>query len=201
MRIAAATRDAAARLEPGVRGAAALTGFAAVLALVYHDVVAKLVHDWIADDNYSHGFLIVPVSLYVAWERRGQLRPASCTPSALGLVVVLGSLAIYVAGVLGAELFLTRISLIGVLAGTVLFVLGWSHLRLLAFPLAFLLLMIPIPAIVFNQIAFPLQLLASRFGETVAGGRAIPVLREGNVLILRRTRRSKLPKRAAASAR
>ena len=66
---------------------------------------------------------------------------------------------------LGAELFLTRISLVGTLAGTALFILGWSHLRILAFPLALLLLMIPIPAIIFNQIAFPLQLLASQFGE------------------------------------
>ena len=69
------------------------------------------------------------------------------------------------AGVLGSELFLTRISMLGVLAGTVLFLFGWQRLRVMPFPLAFLLLMMPMPAIIFNQIAFPLQLLASRTGE------------------------------------
>jgi exosortase len=91
------------------------------------------------------------------------------------------------AGILGAELFLTRISIIGVLAGSVLFLFGWRHLRILAFPIAFLLLMVPLPAIVFNQIAFPLQLLASRVGEASLSTVGIPVLREGNVMIMANT--------------
>jgi exosortase len=108
-------------------------------------------------------------------------------PSNLGIVVVLGSVAVLGAGVLGAELFLTRISILGVLAGIVLFLFGWQYLRILAFPLAFLLLMIPIPAIIFNQIAFPLQLLASRFGELALVIAGVPVLREGNVIVLSNT--------------
>jgi exosortase len=88
---------------------------------------------------------------------------------------------------MGSELFLSRISLIGTLGGMVLFLLGWKHMRILAFPLAFLLLMIPIPAIIFNKIAFPLQLLASQFGEFAISAVNIPVLREGNVLILANT--------------
>ena len=83
-----------------------------------------------------------------------------------------------------AELFLTRISLVGVLAGITIFVWGRDHFRILAFPIAFLLLMIPLPAIIFNQIAFPLQLLASRAGEATLALAGIPVLREGNLLQL-----------------
>jgi exosortase len=94
---------------------------------------------------------------------------------------------VMIAGTLGAELFLARISMIGVAAGLVLFVAGWRHLRTLAFPLAFLLLMIPIPAIIFNQVAFPLQLLASQFGTQILSAAGIPVLREGNVIVLART--------------
>jgi exosortase len=101
--------------------------------------------------------------------------------------VVLGSIAVLLAGILGSELFLTRISIVGAVVGAVLFMFGWRHLRILSFPLAFLILMIPIPAILFNQIAFPLQLLASRFGETVMSAADVPVLREGNVLILANT--------------
>jgi exosortase len=85
-------------------------------------------------------------------------------------------------------LFLTRIAIVGVVAGSVLFVLGWNHLRLLALPIAFLLLMIPIPAIIFNQVAFPLQLVASRFGEASLAALSIPVLREGNVIELANTK-------------
>lgn len=156
-------------------------------AVLYWQVLAKLVMDWYHDDNYSHGFLIVPIAAYFAWERRARLKATPPDGSILGLVVVIGSIAVLLAGILGSELFLTRISIVGVLTGGVLFMLGWKHLRVLAFPLAFLLLMIPIPAIIFNQIAFPLQLLASRFGEAAMGMADVPVLREGNVLILANT--------------
>lgn len=167
--------------------AAAIGGLVLSFAVLYRQVIDKLVFDWANDGNYSHGFLIVPIALYFVWERRSRLLATQARPSLFGLVVVLGSLATLIAGILGAELFLTRTSMVGLAAGTVLFVLGWQHLRLLAFPLAFLLLMIPIPAIVFNQIAFPLQLLASRFGETTLMAADIPVLREGNLIILANT--------------
>jgi exosortase len=126
----------------------------------------------------------VPLALYFAWERRDAIRRAPVRPGAGGAFLLVFSLAVWMAGLLGAELFLTRVSLVGVVAGLVWFVWGREHLRLLAFPIAFLLLMIPLPAIIFNQIAFPLQLIASRAGETVLSLSGIPVLREGNVLQL-----------------
>jgi exosortase len=76
------------------------------------------------------------------------------------------------------------VSIIGTLAGATLFLFGWPRLRILLFPLAFMLLMVPLPAIIFNKIAFPLQLLASRVGESTINAMNIPILREGNVLIL-----------------
>jgi exosortase D (VPLPA-CTERM-specific) len=171
----------------GVRAAAGWAFLLAGFAILYWRVVAKLVFDWSHDENYSHGFLIVPIALYFAWERRARLAAAARHPNALGLLIILASLAVLATGVLGAELFLTRISMLGVLVGAILFLLGWRHLVLLSFPVAFLLLMIPIPAIVFNQIAFPLQLLASRFGEATLMVLGIPVLREGNVITLATT--------------
>jgi exosortase len=156
-------------------------------AVLFSHVIVKLVHDWATDDNASHGFLIVPVALYLAWERRDQLTRLERRPSPLGFLIVLGSVAVLAAGTLGSELFLARISMLGVLAGTIVFMCGWSHLRALSFPLAFLLLMIPLPAIIFNQIALPLQLLASRVGEMTLMAFGIPVLREGNVIILAHT--------------
>ncbi|MGE3957973.1 MAG: exosortase A [Vicinamibacterales bacterium] len=155
--------------------------------LAYWHVLTQLVSDWANDDNYSHGFFIVPLALFFAWERRQRLVHTPPQPSALGLLVVAGSLAVLVAGTLGAELFLTRIAIVGLIAGVTLFVAGWQHLRILSFPITFLLLMIPLPAILFNEVAFPLQLLASQFGETALRLFGIPVLREGNVITLANT--------------
>lgn len=161
----------------------ALIGF----ALAYWRVIDKLLYDWANDDNYSHGFFIVPLAVYFAWERREALNAEPAKPSSLGLIAIVGSLGLLVVGTLGAELFLARVSIVGLVAGITLFVGGWRHLRLLAFPIAFLLLMIPLPAIVFNEIAFPLQLLASRFGEWTLQAFRIPVLREGNLIVLANT--------------
>lgn len=154
---------------------------------LYGRVIAELVQDWATDDNYSHGFLIVPVAAYLAWSRRARLRAAALQPSGLGLAAVLTGVALMIGGVLGADQFLTRIAMLSTMAGTLVYVLGWRHLRMLAFPLALLLLAVPIPAIIFNRVAFPLQVVASEFGEHALAALNVPVLREGTVIVLANT--------------
>jgi exosortase len=160
---------------------------AVAFGFAYQAVITELVHDWATDGNYSHGFIIVPLALYFAWQRRDAFAAAPLRPSAGGLLLLAGSMAVFGVGVLGAEEFLTRISMIGCVAGAIVFLCGWSWLRIATFPLAVLLLMIPLPAIAFNQIAFPLQLLASRFGEQILHASGVPVLREGNLIVLPNT--------------
>ena len=154
---------------------------------VYWHVIASLVADWTNDDNYSHGFLIVPIAAYFAWERRTRVANTVGAPTLYGAVLIAASFLVLAVGVLGSEAFITRISMLGTLAGILLLFLGWQRSRVLAFPLLFLLLMVPLPALVFNEIAFPLQLLASRVGEFALNAFHIPVLREGNVLVLANT--------------
>jgi exosortase len=166
------------------RGALSVALIAAAIAVAYGPVLAKLVRQWLDDANASHGLIVVPLALYLVWARRVRWRALTLRPSPVGLLAVVGSLVLYAAGVLGAELYLSRISLVGALAGATLFVCGWGHLRLLAFPLILVALSVPLPAIVLNQITFPLQLLASRIGETVIAAAGVPILREGNVLVL-----------------
>jgi exosortase len=166
------------------RSAAASVVIGAAALAVYAPVLASLVRQWASDANYSHGFVVVPFALLFAWKARRSLATHHPRPHALGLVLVLGSMLLFVGGQLAAELFLTRVSLLGVIAGGILFIWGPSHLRTLFFPLVLLLLAIPLPALVLNQIALPLQLLASRAGEAVVTAAGIPILREGNVLIL-----------------
>ena len=161
-----------------------LGAIACTLVLVYAEVLVGLARQWSSDDNYSHGFFVLPLAAYFAWERREKLAAAPVRPRAIGLGLIAGSLLIYLAGVTGAELFLTRVSIIGVIAGTILFLYGAAHLRILAFPIGFLVFMVPLPAIIFNQIAFPLQLVASQMGEAVIAAAGVPVLRDGNVLHL-----------------
>ena len=160
---------------------------AAGFAFLFRDVMVKLVHDWGADENYSHGFLVVPLVLYILWRERATLLSGPSRPSAAGLVLIAGSIATLAAGRLGAELYLTRLAMLGTLAGIVVFLWGFRRLWQMMFLLLLLFLAIPIPAIIFNQIAFPLQLLASRFGETAIAACGIPVLREGNVIVLATT--------------
>jgi exosortase len=169
------------------RSIAVAAALALAVVLVFWQVFVRLVDAWIVDGNYSHGFLIIPIALYFVWERRARLAAAELQPSWMGLVVLAGGIGILLAGLWGSELFLSRFAVIPVVIGMVWFLLGWNHLRILAFPIGFLLLMIPIPAIIFNQIAFPLQMFASRVGEWAISAVGIPVLREGNVLILAHT--------------
>jgi exosortase len=153
-------------------------------AILYRDTMAKLVRDWWIDANYSHGFLVVPVTVYLAWERRREFLSAKIEPAMAGFIVVVCSLGLLLVGVFGAEVFTTEMSMIGTVAGAILFLFGWARLRVMLFPLLFLLLMVPLPAIIFNQIALPLQFTASGFAEAALRIVHIPVLREGNVIHL-----------------
>jgi exosortase len=100
------------------------------------------------------------------------------------LPILVLAVAVLLLGVSGAELFLSRFSLLLVIAGLVIFFQGWDFFRAVLFPWAFLLLMIPLPAIIFNQITFPLQLLASKVAAAVLPLAGVPVLREGNIINL-----------------
>lgn len=157
------------------------------LLIVYWQVLERLVDAWINDGNYSHGFLIAPFALFFAWERREKLQALPLRPAWTGLGVFALGILLLLAGLLGSELFVSRVSLIITLTGLIAYLFSWRHVRALGFPLAFLLLMIPLPNILFNQVAFPLQLVASRVGEFAISACNIPVLREGNVLILANT--------------
>jgi exosortase len=153
-------------------------------AVLYRDVVYWLVDDWEMNGDFSHGYLIVPLALWFTWERRAALRAEPVRPATSGLLIIAGSLVLLAAGTLGAETFLARISIVGTVAGAIVFLLGWRHLRLLAFPVGLLLLMIPIPSIIFNRVTLQLQFFASSLGERMLLLAQVPVLREGNVIEL-----------------
>ena len=151
-------------------------------AWLYCFTLWHLAQQWWKDPNFSHGIFVPAFSLFVVWQQRARLRSQFDTPSWWGLALIVPALLMLVLGDLGAELFLARVSLLLLIAGLILLFFGFSHLRVVSFPLAFLILMIPIPAIIFNQITLPLQLLASKIASTLLPWFGVPVLREGNVI-------------------
>jgi exosortase len=155
------------------------------LVFVYASVLTKLSRDWWRDENYSHGLLIPFVIGYILWTEREKLRQGRYKPSVFwgGAAILLALFALW-AGVAGAELFIQRISLVLILAGVALYFWGGHLLRLVWVPLSLLLLAIPIPVIVVNKIAFPLQLFASSCAVSSMRLFDIPVLRQGNVIEL-----------------
>jgi len=165
----------------------ALGGLVAVFAALYAPVFGDLATVWLGDANYSHGPLILPVIAYLVWTRRRQLAAEPLRPSNVGMAIILVSLAALLVGIAGVEFFLMRTSAVGVIAGSVVFIAGWGWLRRVLFPLALTALVIPIPPVLFYQAAFPLQVLATKFGVVALRLFDIPVLREGNVITLTHT--------------
>lgn len=162
-----------------------IVAISGALVFAYATVLVKLGNDWWTDENYSHGLLIPFVIGYFIWSQQHRLARAAGRPSMIwGLgFAVLGLLALW-AGTAGAELYLQRLSLVIMLAGVVLYFWGFRLLRLMFVPLFLLLLALPIPSILFNKIAFPLQLFASRCAVWAMTMFDIPVLRQGNVIEL-----------------
>ncbi len=158
--------------------------FGALLLACYAPVLLALVKNWNSDADMGHGFFVPAVSAFIVWQKRAEL--AALTPRAnwWGLPIVLyAALQLYIA-TLGAELFLARTAFVLSLVGMVLLLGGARYLRVLAFPLFLLLFMIPIPAVIYNRITFPLQIIASQTAEWALTLLQIPVLREGNILDL-----------------
>ncbi len=153
--------------------------------VLYYDVLRRLVSDWRVDENYSHGFLIPIISAYAIWRRRDRLRSIRPEPRlALGGCLMVVAVLMLFAGILGAELYITRISMLLSIVALTLYFGGAGWLRELAFPIGLWLLALPVPYIVFNQVALPLQYIASDYATRAIKLFGIPALREGNIIEL-----------------
>lgn len=158
---------------------------AAAWGALYFDTLRRLVDDWRVDENYSHSFLIPFISAYAIWSRRGWVFSTQPEPRLFfGGALMLMAVLMLFAGIAGAELYVARVSMVLSLAALVIYFFGTEWLRQLAFPIGLLLFAIPVPNIVFNQIAFPMQLMASDYATRAIRLFGVPALREGNVIEL-----------------
>lgn len=153
------------------------------VGFLYWGVLAKLGKDCWSDENYSHSLLVPFVIGFIIWSEFDALKKACSAPSFLfGGIIVLLAMLMLLAGTLGAELFTQRVSFALMLAGVVVYFFGTRILQLLVVPFVLLLLSIPIPQILFNRIAFPLQIWASQMAVWGIRIFDVPTVRNGNVI-------------------
>lgn len=155
--------------------------------LLYYHAMAGLISDWSTDPNFSHGFLIPFICAYMVWYKKNEIALVEPIPSNFGLFVIFFGMFIHLAGNVGAEQFLMRFSMVITLSGIVIYCWGFGVFKQMLIPLAYLVIMIPIPSILWNKIAFPLQLMAAKFSSEMIHFIGIPVFREGNILHLANT--------------
>lgn len=154
---------------------------------LYYSILIEMAENWKSNDNYSHGFFIPIISGYMIYSIRHDLCRMEVKPMNFGvLLLTLGLGILYVSSV-GSELFLQRSSIIVVIFGIVLFLFGKEIGNRLLIPIGYLIFMVPLPAIIWNKIAFPLQLFSSAITEQIIRLLGIPIFREGNVLHLAQT--------------
>jgi len=154
------------------------------VVILYVPVLSSMARQWWNDPNYGHGMLVPIFAGYVLWRERTRWLSAPVRGSDYGLPIMLLALGLLILGMLGAELFTTRSSLIVLISGIIVFLAGWQMLRTIAFPIGYLIFMIPLPALVYYQLTFPMQLWASRLGAHGLVMLGVHTVREGNLLIL-----------------
>lgn len=168
----------------GATGWILLALVAGLLGFIFYDGIAELVSTWNKRDEYSHGYLIPLISLFLVWQKRDAIERLAFDGAWTGWLMVLGALALLVLGELSTLYILVQYALVGVIAGLVLALTGWRGLKLLWAPLFFLIFMIPLPPFLYNKLSGILQLVSSELGVQVIRGFGISVFLEGNVIDL-----------------
>lgn len=150
---------------------------------LYGPLALRLARQCWQDPNYTHGFFVPLFSLFLVWERRAKLAALRLKPSWAGLVLLVLAVIALTLGTISSEFFLSRLSILLLICGLVVFLAGWAHLAEVSFPLAFLVLMLPSSTLL-DQITFPLQILASKTASFLLATVGVSAIREGNIIQL-----------------
>lgn len=154
---------------------------------LYAPIALPLIRQCWQDPNYTYGLFVPVFSLLLLWEDRKRLAELPLRPAWSGLVIFLLAILALLVGEASSEFFLPRASLLLLLVGLIVFLAGWEHLAAAAFPLAFLVVMLP-SATISSQLTFPLQILSSKLATVLLMGVGVPAAREGNIILLHAAR-------------
>ena len=154
-----------------------------LLVITNIPLFTDLVADWLHDDNYSHGFFIIPISIYLYYTKRNELSfPAQ--KSNIGLFAFIFGLIMIILGTAASEFFTTRVGFVTALSGFAFYTLGYTNFKKVWFSFFFLLFMIPIPSIIYYAATLPMQLLATKVTVFLLDFIGVPVARNGNIIAL-----------------
>lgn len=158
-----------------------------IWVVAFYPLYPGLVREWLDNSDNSHAFIVPLVTLYFVWQRKSALQLARVSTSFLGGGLLAVSLLAYVASSAGGVVFPARVAMVASLFGLVWFCLGKDFIQKLAFPIAFLIFMVPVPYSLISLVSLPLQLMATDVSAAIIGSCSIPVYREGNMLYFMQT--------------
>ena len=159
----------------------------ATIFLCYGQIFFETAKRWTVDPNYSHGFLIPLLSGYLLWRKKDVFNLSAINPELKGLPLLMLGLFLMVLGKVGTIYFVMLFSFLIVLMGLSLFLLGTNITKSALFPISYLIFMIPLPSVFYNDLTFRLKLLASIISTKLLALIGIPVFREGNIIHLNGT--------------
>ena len=158
--------------------------FILTFIIVFYPTWQSLFNAWSSSDDYSHGFLIVPLSLYFVWQKKESLRTATIKPSWVAFPLVIIALFLYLVAQYAEILTLAPLSMILFLGSSLFLLFGFQILKICLFPLFLLFFMVPVPAQIYATLTIPLQLFVTKITVLIASSMGIPILRDGNVIYL-----------------
>ena len=173
------------KIDPAIWIAAAV--ITALAGALYAEIIPDLAAEWWTEPAASYGMLIPPIALYIAYLRRQITFALPARPELRGIGLTALGCVIFLLGKLAGEFFLARISFVLVVGGLIWTFWGLARLKTLAFPLVLLATMVPLPGIVYNAMAAPLQLCASSVATSLAQALGVTIYRDGNVIHLANT--------------
>ena len=155
-----------------------------IFIVTFYPVIKSLASVWLKTEDYSHGLLIIPISLYIIWRKRNQLKGIKKIPGRYGYTLVTLPILLYIVSSLSEIMTLKYLSLVLTIWSIVWALFGKEVFKTILFPLLFVFLMIPIPAQIYSITTIPLQLIVSKASLFICDLLGIPIFREGNVLYL-----------------
>lgn len=157
---------------------------AVLLGIIYSNGIAYMVGKWYRDENYGHGFFVPLISLYLIWLQRRPLWERGLQGSWWGIPILLIGIGLYFIGELATLYVVVHFSLWVVLIGLTLAAIGWEGIKIIAFPLFYLLAMIPLPDFLYQGLSGWLQLISSALGVGCLQIIGVTAFRDGNVIDL-----------------
>ncbi len=155
-----------------------------LVCLLFAPAMLRLLDVWSTQEDYGHGFFVLPIVVFMLWQKRDRLAEIPARPSWAGLPVLLVGSLLYVVGWITKFHTLTYLCMIVILIGLLLFLAGWEWVREVSPQIGLLLFMFPIPSAFYVRITNPLKLAVADISAEIVQRLGIPVLREGNLLLL-----------------